>query len=152
MNFLTSILCITQLHWLNNLFTATVSLSAVSRNTAGAQWSLLFDIVQKIKSHVCLLDKPNLIQTIKLMTHMLKVSKFQKENMKSSHFPKSEQKNLKNSVLSIQDRIFQIFSFRFWEVRRLHIFLLKFTDLYIPLFLSALTPFTFWPILRYQSF
>ena len=49
--------------------------------------------------------------------------------MKSSHFSKSEQKNLKNSVLSIQDRIFQIFSFRFWEVRRLHIFLLKFTDL-----------------------
>ena len=89
MNFFTSILCITQLHWLNNLFTATVSLSAVSRNTAGAQWSLLFDIVQKIKSHVCLLDKPNLIQTIKLMTHMLKVSKFQKENMKSSHFPKT---------------------------------------------------------------
>ena len=30
----------------------------------------------------------------------LKVSKFQKENMKSSHFPKSERKNLKNSVLN----------------------------------------------------
>ena len=52
----------------------------------------------------------------KLGQQLLKVSKFQKENMKSSHFPKFERKNLKNSVLSIQDRIFQIFSFRFWEV------------------------------------
>ena len=39
----------------------------------------------------------------------LKVSKFQNENIKSSHFPKSERKNLKNSVLSIQGKIFQIF-------------------------------------------
>ena len=66
---------------------------------------------------------------IKQIRYVLKVSKFQKENMKSSHFPKSERKNLKNSVLNTQDRIFQIFSFRFWEVRRLHIFLLKFADL-----------------------
>ena len=39
----------------------------------------------------------------------VKVSKFQNENMKSSHCPKYEQKNLKISVLSVQDRIFQIF-------------------------------------------
>ena len=31
---------------------------------------------------------------------ILKVNKFQNENMKSSHFPKSERKNLKNSVLN----------------------------------------------------
>ena len=40
---------------------------------------------------------------------LLKVSKFQNENMKSSHCPKYERKNLKNSVLSIQDKKFQIF-------------------------------------------
>ena len=47
--------------------------------------------------------------------YMLKVSKFQNENMKSSHFPKSERKNLKNSVLSIQGRIFQIFRSNFGQ-------------------------------------
>ena len=40
---------------------------------------------------------------------LLKVSKFQNENMKSSHCPKYERKNLKNSALSIQGRIFQNF-------------------------------------------
>ena len=41
---------------------------------------------------------------------VLKVSKFQNENMKSSqHCPKYEQKKMKNSALSIQGRIFQIF-------------------------------------------
>ena len=45
----------------------------------------------------------------------LKVSKFQNENMKSSHFPKSERKNLKNSALSIQGRIFQIFRSNFGQ-------------------------------------
>jgi hypothetical protein len=39
----------------------------------------------------------------------LKVNKFQNENMKSSHCPKYERKNLKNSALSVQGRIFQIF-------------------------------------------
>ena len=39
----------------------------------------------------------------------IKVNKFQNENMKSSHCPKYERKNLKNSALSIQGRIFQIF-------------------------------------------
>ena len=39
----------------------------------------------------------------------LKVSKFQNENMKSSHCPKYERKNLKNSALSIHGKIFQIF-------------------------------------------
>ena len=43
------------------------------------------------------------IETTKL------VSKFQNENMKSSHCPKYERKNLKNSALSIQGKIFQIF-------------------------------------------
>ena len=39
----------------------------------------------------------------------LKVSKFQNENTKSSHCPKYERKDLKNSALSIQGKIFQIF-------------------------------------------
>ena len=40
---------------------------------------------------------------------LVKVRKFQNENMKSSHFPKYEQKSLKNSALSVQGRMFQIF-------------------------------------------
>ena len=52
-----------------------------------------------------------------LLRHsLLKVRKFQNENMKSSHCPKYERKNLKNSALSIQGRIFQIFSFIFWAM------------------------------------
>ena len=43
--------------------------------------------------------------------------------------PKTWTKNLKKSVLSIQDRIFQIFSFILWAMRRLHIFILKFPAL-----------------------
>ena len=39
----------------------------------------------------------------------LKVNKFRNYNKKSSHCPKYERKNLKNSALSIQGRIFQIF-------------------------------------------
>ena len=39
----------------------------------------------------------------------LKVSKFQNESLKSSYCPKYERKFLKNSALSIQGRIFQIF-------------------------------------------
>ena len=42
-------------------------------------------------------------------TYFLKVNKFQNENMKSSHCPKYEQKNLKNSAQSVQGRNFQIF-------------------------------------------
>ena len=52
----------------------------------------------------------------------LKVRKFQNEYMKSSHCPKYERKNLKNSAP------FQIFSFIFWAMRRLHTFILKFPD------------------------
>ena len=40
---------------------------------------------------------------------MLKVSKFQNEDMKPSHCPKYERKNLKSSAPIIQGRIFQIF-------------------------------------------
>ena len=40
---------------------------------------------------------------------LLKVSKFQNENMKPLHCPKYERKNLKNSALSIQGKNFQIF-------------------------------------------
>ena len=39
----------------------------------------------------------------------LKVMKSQNEYMKSSHCPKYERKNLKNSALSIQGKNFQIF-------------------------------------------
>ena len=46
---------------------------------------------------------------------LLKVSKFQNENMKWSHCPKYERKNLKNSVLSIQDKNFQNFSSYFGQ-------------------------------------
>ena len=42
-------------------------------------------------------------------TYFLKVNKFQNENMKSSHCPKYERKNLKNSAQSVQGRNFQIF-------------------------------------------
>ena len=49
--------------------------------------------------------------------------------MKLSHCPKYERQNLKKSALSIQSRIFQIFLFIFWSMRRLHIFTLKFPDL-----------------------
>ena len=47
----------------------------------------------------------------------LKVNKFQNENMKSSHRPKHEWKILKNSAMSVQDRIFQIFCsyFKQWD-------------------------------------
>ena len=52
--------------------------------------------------------------------HYVKVSKFQNGNMKSSHCPKYERKNLKNSALSIQGRIFQNFrSYIYWAMRRL---------------------------------
>ena len=54
------------------------------------------------------------IINLKLRVHInnfkgaiLKVRKFQNENMKLSHCLKYERKNLKNSVLRIQDKIFQ---------------------------------------------
>ena len=40
---------------------------------------------------------------------LLKVRKFQNEIMKSSHCPKYEWKDLKNSALSIKGKIFKIF-------------------------------------------
>ena len=42
---------------------------------------------------------------------VVKVRKFQNKNMKSSHCPKYQRKNLKNSVLSIQGRILHFFFF-----------------------------------------
>ena len=60
---------------------------------------------------------------------LLKVRKFQKENMELSHCPKYERK-ISNSALNTCGRIFQIFSFIFWAIRRLYIFILKFIDLY----------------------
>ena len=44
--------------------------------------------------------------------------------------PKIWTKNFKNSALNTWGRIFQIFSFIFWAIRRLYIFILKFIDLY----------------------
>ena len=45
----------------------------------------------------------------RIKSKMLKVRKFQNENMKSSHCPKYERKNLKNSALGIQSNIFKFF-------------------------------------------
>ena len=45
------------------------------------------------------------------LTSNIKVNSFQNEDMKSSHCPKPERKSLKNSALSVQGRIFQIFRF-----------------------------------------
>ena len=50
--------------------------------------------------------------------------------MKSSHCPKYERKNLKNSALMYSGQNFSSFWFIFWAKRRLHIFILKFPDLY----------------------
>ena len=52
---------------------------------------------------------PNSKEIQIILRLFLKVSKFQNENMKSSHCPKYERKNLKNSALSIQGKNFQIF-------------------------------------------
>ena len=52
----------------------------------------------------------------------------QLKSMKSSHFAQRT-KNLKNSALNTQGKVFQIFLFIFWAMRRLHIFILKFIDL-----------------------
>ena len=46
---------------------------------------------------------------------VLKVRKFQNENMKSSHCPKYEWKKLKNSALSFRAGIFKFFQLYFWQ-------------------------------------
>ena len=53
------------------------------------------------------LASQGIVNCVRCLT--LKVSKFQNESINSSHCPKYERKNLKNSVLSIQDKNFQIF-------------------------------------------
>ena len=59
----------------------------------------------------------------------LKVRKFQNENMESSHCPKYERKIWKILPWTLRAEFFKFFLFIFWAMRRLHIFILKFTDL-----------------------